>query len=170
MTEGNSCFGGGKPNVSNAYVSALWGADYLLTCAKAGFAGVNLHGGGDGFYTPIAVGQNLSTEIRPLYYGMQFANQFSGFDMYDCQIESGSNITTYFGKRGSRPILALINKDQKDVVLDLPESLRQHRPKTEMRLTGPSLDALSGTELVERKTSVHSSITVAPYSAVLLKW
>ena len=57
MTEGNSCFGGGKPGVSDAFASALWGADYMLTCALAGYCGVNLHGGGDGLYTPIAIGE-----------------------------------------------------------------------------------------------------------------
>jgi hypothetical protein len=34
MTEGNSCFGGGKPSVSDAVASSLWGADYMLTCAS----------------------------------------------------------------------------------------------------------------------------------------
>jgi hypothetical protein len=170
MTEGNSCFGGGKPDVSNAYASALWGADYLLTCANAGFAGVNLHGGGDGFYTPIAVGSDLSTEIRPLYYGMQFASRFAGLEMYECKIDHDSNVTTYFGRRGTQSLLALINKDEKDIVIDLPAPLLQHKVKTEMRLTGPSLNALSGINLAERKSSVRKSVMVPAYSAALLKW
>ena len=45
MTEGNSCYRGGKPGVSNAFCSALWAADYLLRLASFGCAGVNLHGG-----------------------------------------------------------------------------------------------------------------------------
>ena len=48
MTEGNSCYRGGKPGVSNAFCSALWAADYLLKLASFGCAGVNLHGGGAG--------------------------------------------------------------------------------------------------------------------------
>ena len=156
--------------MSNAFVSALWGADYLLTCANAGFAGVNLHGGGDGFYTPIAVGPRLSTEIRPLYYGMQLANQFVGFEMYDCKIDQVSNLTAYFGRRGTQALLALINKDPKDIVVDLPKLLHQHKVKNEMRLTGPSLNALSGTNLAEHKSSVRKSVMVPAYSAALLKW
>jgi hypothetical protein len=170
ITEANSCFGGGKPGVSNAYVSALWGADYLLTCANAGLAGVNLHGGGDGFYTPIAVGPNLSTERRPLYHGIQFASQFSGFEMYDCQIDKSSNLSVYFGKRGTQANLALINKDNEDIVVNLPSLLSQHKVKTEMRMTGPSLNALSGINLAEHKSDVHTSVTVPAYSAVILKW
>jgi cytochrome c5 len=53
-TECNSCHHGGQPGVSDAYVSALWCADYMLRLAKAGHDGVHLHGGGDGVYTPIA--------------------------------------------------------------------------------------------------------------------
>jgi hypothetical protein len=170
MTEGNSCFGGGKPDVSNAYASALWGADYLLTCANAGFAGVNLHGGGDGFYTPIAVGPGLSTEIRPLYYGMQFADQFAGFQMYECKIDQSGNLTTYFGRREKQSLLALINKDARDIEVHLPAPLLRHKVKTEMRLTGPALNALTGINLTEHKSNVHKSVIVPAYSATLLKW
>jgi hypothetical protein len=101
---------------------------------------------------------------------MQFASQFSGFDMYDCKIEQSINLTTYFGKRGMHSLLALINKDKEDIVVDLPQPLRQHKVKTEMRLTGPSLNALTGSSLVEHKSNVHTSVAVPAYSAVLLKW
>lgn len=45
MTEGNSCYGGGKPGVSDVFAAALWGADYALHLAANGYTGVNLHGG-----------------------------------------------------------------------------------------------------------------------------
>ncbi len=45
MTEGNTCYRGGKPGVSDVFAAALWSADYLLTLAALGYAGVNLHGG-----------------------------------------------------------------------------------------------------------------------------
>jgi hypothetical protein len=170
MTEGNSCFGGGKPEVSNAYVSALWGADYMLTCARAGFAGVHLHGGGDGFYTPIAVGPNLSTIIRPLYYGMQFASYFAGFDLYDCQIDQHCNLTTFFGRRGTKSLLALINKDSTDIVVNLPAQLHRQKGLSEIRLTGPSLNSLSGVVLKEHRSQSRASVAVPAYSAALLRW
>jgi hypothetical protein len=46
ITEGHSCYRGGKPGMSNAFCSSLWAADYLLKLASYGCAGVNLHGGG----------------------------------------------------------------------------------------------------------------------------
>lgn len=45
MTEGNTCYRGGKPGVSDVFASALWAADYALLLAANRYAGVNLHGG-----------------------------------------------------------------------------------------------------------------------------
>jgi hypothetical protein len=49
MTEGNSCYRGGKPGMSNAFASALWAADCMLLLASQGCASVNLHGGNSQF-------------------------------------------------------------------------------------------------------------------------
>src|SRR6185437_16388418 len=45
MTEGNSCYRGGKPGFSDVFAASLWSADYLLKLASLGYSGVNLHGG-----------------------------------------------------------------------------------------------------------------------------
>ena len=45
MTEGNTCYRGGKPGVSDVFAAALWAADYALLLARNGYSGVNLHGG-----------------------------------------------------------------------------------------------------------------------------
>jgi hypothetical protein len=45
MTEGNTCYRGGKPGVSDLFAAALWAADYALLLAWNGYSGVNLHGG-----------------------------------------------------------------------------------------------------------------------------
>ena len=45
MTEGNTCYRGGKPGVSDVFAAALWAADYSLVLASNGYSGVNLHGG-----------------------------------------------------------------------------------------------------------------------------
>jgi hypothetical protein len=45
MTEGNTCYRGGKPGVSDVFAAALWSADYALHLAANGYTGVNLHGG-----------------------------------------------------------------------------------------------------------------------------
>jgi hypothetical protein len=45
MTEGNTCYRGGKPGVSDVFAAALWSADYSLLLANNDYSGVNLHGG-----------------------------------------------------------------------------------------------------------------------------
>ena len=45
MTEGNTCYRGGKPGVSDVFAAALWSADYALLLASNNYSGVNLHGG-----------------------------------------------------------------------------------------------------------------------------
>ena len=45
MTEGNTCYRGGKPGVSDVFAAALWSADYSLLLAHNNYSGVNLHGG-----------------------------------------------------------------------------------------------------------------------------
>ncbi len=103
MSEGNSCYRGGKPGMSNAFASALWAGDYMLQLASLGCVGVNLHGGsgsflsaglGDhtpgldvaktpqamksGFYTPIFSEPGSPVRAMPIFYGMLVANQFAG--------------------------------------------------------------------------------------------
>jgi hypothetical protein len=103
MTEGNTCYRGGKPGVSDVFAASLWSADYLLHLASLGYAGVNLHGGDakavanslggtlpgellmknphephpKPFYTPIANIDGTYT-AEPVFYGMLFAQQFAG--------------------------------------------------------------------------------------------
>ncbi|MGA3333047.1 MAG: hypothetical protein ABSC62_02665 [Terracidiphilus sp.] len=45
MTEGNTCYRGGKPGVSDVFAAALWAADYSLLLARNNYSGINLHGG-----------------------------------------------------------------------------------------------------------------------------
>ncbi len=45
MTEGNTCYRGGKPGISDVFAAALWAADYSLTLASNNYSGINLHGG-----------------------------------------------------------------------------------------------------------------------------
>jgi hypothetical protein len=70
MTETNSCYGGGKPGVSDTFAAALWAADLMYRLAQAGASGVNFHGGGYGWYTPVAGTPESGFVARPLYYGM----------------------------------------------------------------------------------------------------
>jgi len=70
MAETNSCYSGGKPGVSDTFASALWAADLMYRLAQAGAIGINFHGGGYGWYTPVAGTRGNGFLARPIYYGM----------------------------------------------------------------------------------------------------
>jgi hypothetical protein len=177
MTEGNSCYRGGKPGMSNAFAAALWGGDYMLDLASLGCAGVNLHGGrsafltaglGDhtpgmevaktpqamriGFYTPIFSEPDSPVRAMPIFYGMLLANQFAGGAMMqvDGTIE-GVNATAYAARQGSGLKIALFNKDERkavDVSIRVPDKMRGGAHRASAwRLQAPALDATEGVTL-----------------------
>jgi hypothetical protein len=123
MTEGNSCYRGGKPGMSNAFASALWAADYMLTLASYGCSGVNLHGGSTSairralgghlpglqvspnaaaeaasgsFYTPIAGDRKTGFTARPDFYGMKLANLLAGGRMRPVHLSVPGNRATAY--------------------------------------------------------------------------
>jgi hypothetical protein len=165
MDEGNSCFGGGKAGVSDTYASTLWAADYLLRAACAGFAGVNLHGGGTGIYTPVESSAESGAKPRPVYYGMQLAQRFAGSRVAPCQLKTPANITAYQGIKQGRTMLAVVNKGASSVEVSLPKPL--HGAKS-WEISGPALDAKSGVSFQPTR-SANSTITVRAYSAMLLE-
>jgi hypothetical protein len=167
MTEGNSCYRGGKPGMSDTLASALWGGDYLLSLAAAGCAGVNLHGGSrnllkaalgnhlpgelvanknsdskGGYYTPIAGEVKDGFYARPLFYGMMLANQFAETDMKNVMLTANNiNVTAYAGKAKSGWRIAIFNKDfpnDLDLRVELPISSKSAYI---WRLTGPNINA-----------------------------
>ena len=56
-----SVAGGGKAGVSDAFASALWGYDYALQTASAGYLGVNLH------VRYSTTGETALRNVQPLY-------------------------------------------------------------------------------------------------------
>jgi hypothetical protein len=169
MDEGNSCFGGGKEGVSDAYASALWVADYMLHVACAGFAGVNLHGGGTGFYTPIESSDKKPVAPRPMYYGMQFAQQFSGFAVTPCALNGDANVTAYWGSRGPEVQLAVVNKSAQPVDLELPSRLQTEKLTQKRLLQGPALNAKEGVRFGEKKLTGKTPVNRLPgHSAIIL--
>lgn len=164
MTEVNSCYRGGRPGVSDAFASALWCADMMLKRAAVGWAGVNLHGGGDGIYTPIEAAADGSTKLRPLYYGMQFAELFVGAELLACDVKAESNVTAYAARKGKLRMLALINKGPQDAMI----AQSWVKAARVVRLTAPALDAKTGVTLKTVAADAGSVRNLPGYSAVVL--
>lgn len=189
MTEGNTCYRGGKPGVSDVFAAALWAADYALHLASLGYAGLNLHGGDSGkfvgnslgghlpgedllkpgdpaqprpFYTPIANMAGTYT-VEPVGCGLQFAGAFAGATMLPLTFNSGGVDATAYAALlpTGQKIVAILNKDDhQSLPVDLPGfALSQ-------QLTASSLLAYSAQ--IEEPGSFHEVSSIPPARAVLL--
>lgn len=181
MTEGNSCYRGGKPGMSNAFASALWAGDYMLQLASLGCAGVNLHGGdsrflsaslGDhtpglevarqpqtrrgGFYTPISSESGSATGAMPVFYGMMLAEQFAGATFVQSNLRANTNAAAYAATAAGGYRVAVFNKDENQglsLVVRLSGSVKN---ATAWRLEARTLDATEGVTLAGASVEPHA--------------
>jgi len=183
MTEGNSCYRGGKPGMSDAFASALWAGDYMLALAAGGCAGVNLHGGSrsmlraslgnhmpgelvakagsdakGGYYTPIAGELDQGFKARPIFYGMYLANQLAGTQFKLSTLSAASvDANAYVGQKDDEFRVAIFNKDPSRN-LNLSVSAPPGTKKAQVwRLTGRSLDATTGVKLAGAEVSANAT-------------
>ena len=173
MTEGNSCYRGGMPGMSNAFCAALWAAEFMLKLASYGAAGVNLHGGGTkqirlslgghlpgegltpegkaaaaqgSFYTPIAGSRESGFIARPVFYGMKVAGLLAGGRMRSISFDPPLMQSTAWAAEmtdGSTRVIVLNKDTQQRMNLDI----RSTRAARLWRLQAPDLTATSGVSL-----------------------
>lgn len=146
MSEGNTCYAAGKLGVSDTFASALWAGDFLAQIAAIGGTGVNLHGGGNGFYTPIAGSRKQGFAARPDYYGMLMARPLFGATMLHSDLQTaGVNLTAYAAKKDGEMVVLAFNKDSRSTTLALNGPLSGSAKI--LRLTAPAVTSTSGVTL-----------------------
>ncbi len=136
MAEGNSCYNAGKPDVSDTFASALWAGDFCLQMAALGCVGVNLHGGANGYYSPIVGSIKTGFAARPEYYGLMLAQEFAGHTLKKTTLEAqGGNITAYAaGGEAATRLVAIFNKHERDVEITIADSTARSHQATIARL------------------------------------
>src|SRR5690348_2052674 len=150
MSETNSCYSAGKQGVSNTLASAFWGAELMYQLAAAGSSGINFHGGGYGWYTPIAGTREKGFEARPIYYGMLLFEQAGAGQLVKNTLDQPQpedTVVAYSLKTDAGLKSIVLNKDaSKSLRLVIDPGQKAERASVLM-LTGPSLDATSGVKL-----------------------
>jgi len=143
LAETNSCYQGGKQGVSDTFASALWAADLMYQLAAAGGEGINFHGGGYGWYTPIAGTPEKGFQARPIYYGMLLLAQAGAGQLVEAKLDSQTApLLTAYGLRSNTGALkvAAINKHL-DRGVHLTIDAGQHAQHvTALRLHAPGVD------------------------------
>jgi hypothetical protein len=178
VDEANSAYSGGVDGVSNTYASALWAIDYSLSMARAGMAGVNIHGGlgvcnepiWNGKwqrYTPICADSKAYElaqvyRVMPIYYGLWLARRLGPGRFLPLTVTSTRNISAYAvrGDDGHTRI-ALV---QKDATGSAPVSVTlavggPARTAKVLHLTGTSL---TGADAAVQGATVDGAGTLRP--------
>ena len=179
ICEANSCFGGGKPGVSDTMAAALWGLDFMFTLVQFNASGVNLetgvnHLGFLSWYTPIGVDKGGKFVPTPLYQGMRAFSLASRGDLIGSTLEpAGLNLTAYAVRSEREVWVTLINK----------EAARDAQVRAAcpgigkvavLRLTAPSLSSKEGVTLADREEPIRVAggefdIAVPAASAALVR-
>ena len=174
ISEVNSCWNGGLAGVSDTFASALWCADMMLHFASLGMAGVNLHGGGNGWYSPIVGSPSSGFLRRPEYLGMQFAQRFAGATMIHTNLQCSSDSVTAYAARlpgaaSQECLVAVINKTNAPAAIQLAGSLRSSPQGDGSVLTAPSLEAKTGVTLRQRRLPISAGgvLRMEAHSALL---
>ena len=170
MSEGNSCYNAGKPGVSDTFASALWAGDFCLQMAAMGCVGVNLHGGANGFYSPIVGSAVSGFGIRPEYYGLLLAQEFAGSTLYPVTTDAQrTNVTAYAaGDGGQVRRLVVFNKDSHDLDVALSGGAVTGMGDAILRrLQAPAID--SKTDVTLGGASVAPDGTYHPKAGTPLK-
>jgi len=115
LAETNSCYSGGKQGVSETFASALWGGDLMYELAAQGGVGINFHGGGYGWYTPIAGTRANGFVARPIYYGLLLFAQAGAGQLVEATFEGAQQaplLTAYAVKKDTKTLqVAVFNKN-----------------------------------------------------------
>jgi len=144
LAETNSCYSGGKAGVSDTFASALWGSDLMYQLAAAGGTGINFHGGGYGWYTPIAGTPEDGFLARPIYYGMLMFSQAGAGQLFETSLDGieRAPILTAYGLRATngKERAIVINKNLDRRVLITVSANHGMRGVQVLRLHAPRID------------------------------
>jgi hypothetical protein len=144
LAETNSCYQGGKAGVSDTFASALWSADLMYQLASAGGMGINFHGGGYGWYTPIAGTREDGFVARPVYYGVLLFAQAGAGQLVESKIEGVEQapLLTAYGIRGDTGVMkvAAFNKNLDRRVRLSIDPGQNARGASVLRLHAPRVD------------------------------
>lgn len=149
LTELNSVSCGGRPGVSDAFVTGLWAPDALFELLHAGIAGVNVHVRDDAVNGAFAI-TSRGVVARPLLYGLILFARTLGADArvlpLRVTLPRGINASVWAVRvAGDLLHVLVIDKSPHAAVVSLDPPARG--PASVQRLVAPGPSARSGVSL-----------------------
>jgi hypothetical protein len=147
----------------------------MLHFASLGISGVNLHGGGNGWYSPIVGSPSAGFARRPEFFGIQFAQKFAQTTLLRADLQCTSDrVSTWAAHRmqdgRAEKLVALVNKTTAPAIIRFTGPFAEGARWAAMSLSAPSLEAKTGIEVrrVEPSRSIRDPLQLRPHSALLL--
>ena len=152
ITEAGSISGGGMLGVSNAFGSALWALDFMLTSAQYGVKGVNFHGGDKSPYSPINNNGATITSVGPEFYAMKMVSMIpSGGSVVPATVTlspSTANFSAYGVLASNGSTTAVLNNKEVNYTVTASLNLGSKVSSVELiSLTAPNLFDATGLTL-----------------------
>ncbi|MFM9376549.1 hypothetical protein [Gordonia sp. VNK21] len=171
LSETNSAAKEGREGVTNSFGAALWTVDYLMTAARAGVAGVNLHNQVDDcqsypvFCFPTAAARRSDTAVvNPNYYAALMVSHVAGGRMLRTTVNGQAQVTAYGVRMPDGRITVIVNNLDPRWRGDVTVKFRGAgvTSATVQKLTGPSIHAVRGTRLAGSAVNAQGGFTARP--------
>lgn len=159
LSETNSVAKEGRAGVTDTFANALWTADYLMTAAREGIAGVNLHmqPGECESYTLFCFEDAAAREAgtarpNPNYYAALAFSQLTGGQILPTTVEAGgAHVSALAVRMPDGAVKVLVDNLDSDFTGEIAVTIAgeptgaQHHAGTVYRLTAPTPESLDGT-------------------------
>jgi hypothetical protein len=180
--ETNTYSSHGQAGISDAFVSALWGVNFLLSTAALGSVGTNFHGGGQNMdgnncpngvascdrpfrYSPLVEVDSRVTAAAPLFYGMLMVSRIGAGDMLPTSIMNAgtTKLTAYaITPADGTTAVVLVNSDATAGVNATVDVGTAVTSCSAIYLRGASLMATTGVTLAEAAVNPDGSWSPKP--------
>lgn len=169
LAETNSVAKEGREGVTNSFGAALWTVDYLMTAAREGVTGVNLHNQPydcESYallcFRDEAAGDSGAAQVNPNYYGALMVSTMVGGAVLPVVVDSdGANISAHAVRMPDGAVKVIIDNMDRSFRGEVRVEISGHEDVSASieRLGADSPDATSGVEFADASVAEDGTFT-----------
>ena len=169
LSETNSVAKEGRDGVTDSFGAALWTVDYLMTAAREGVTGVNLHnqpGDCESYslicFTDAAARESGTARVNPNYYGALMVSRMVGGAVLPVTVDSGdAHISAHAVRMPDGAVQVIVDNMDRGFRGEIRVEISGEAGASASveRLTAPSPDVTSGAEFADAQVAEDGSFT-----------